>query len=176
MADRLCVGVVVGAHGVRGQVRIKSFTADPADLTRYGPLETEQGARWRLKGAAVGTKGVVTASVEGILDRNQAEAAKGTRLFVRREALPAPEEEEFYVADLIGLAAESVDGRTLGKVKAVFDFGAGDVLEIEGPEGGLMLPFTRRTVPLVDLAGKKLVVDPPLPAEEVEEEKAPHAE
>ena len=174
MQGKLCVGVVVGAHGVKGQLRIKSFTADPLDMTRYGPLATEAGKTWRLRGAVAGAKGVVTARVEGIDDRDQAEAAKGTKLYAAREALPAPDEEEFYVADLIGLAAWSVEGAELGVVSQVFDFGAGDVIEVKGPAGELLLPFTRRVVPVVDMVGRKLLVDPPLPAEEEEEE--PHGD
>jgi 16S rRNA processing protein RimM len=173
MADRLCVGVVIGAHGVKGQLRIKSFTADPLDLIRYGRLETEAGAVWRLQGASAGVKGVVTARVDAIGDHTQAEAVKGVKLYVDRAALPAPDEEEFYVADLVGLAAWSKEGAELGTVTAVFDFGAGDIIEVTGPAGALLLPFTRTVVPVVDLAGGRVVIDPPL-AEEDEEERPPH--
>jgi 16S rRNA processing protein RimM len=173
VSERLCVGVVIGAHGVKGALRIKSFTADPLDLTRYGPLETAGGERWRLKGAKAGAKGVVTAQVDAILDRDAAEARKGVKLFVERDALPAPEEEEFYVADLIGMAAWNLAGAELGTVTAVFDFGAGDVIEVKGATGELLVPFTRRAVPVVDMKDRRIVIDPPVM---VEEEEAPHGE
>jgi 16S rRNA processing protein RimM len=173
LSERLCVGVVIGAHGVKGQLRIKSFTADPLDLTRYGPLETESGERWRLKGAKAGVKGVVTAQVDAISDRDGAEAKKGVKLFVERKALPAPDEEEFYVSDLIGLKAWDVEGAELGTVTAVFDFGAGDVIEVKGAAGELLVPFTSWAVPIVDVKAGRIVIDPPVMAEE---EEAPHGE
>ena len=164
MAERrILVGAVAGAHGVRGEVRIKSFTADPAAVARYGPLSDESGAR-RFELTVTGaTKGGVVARIAGIADRDQAEALKGLRLYVPREALPPTQAtDEFYVADLVGLAAERPDGTPLGRVAAVENYGAGDVIEIavEG-SGGLLVAFTRATVPVVDLAGGRLVVNPP---------------
>jgi 16S rRNA processing protein RimM len=158
----VCVGVVAGAHGVRGAVRIKSFTADPADVAAYGPLTDESGAR-RFRLAVVGqSKGVVIARIDGVADRNAAEALRGVRLYVERSALPPPEEDEFYHADLVGMAAVQADGAPFGQVVAVHDFGAGDSLEIERPEGGtILLPFSRAAVPVVDVAARRLVVDPP---------------
>src|SRR5436305_8748806 len=146
LADkRVCVGVVAGAHGVRGAVRIKSFTANPEDVAGYGPLEDESGRQrfsLRLVGA---TKGVLIGWLSGVADRDRAEALRGLRLYLARAALPPTEEEEFYHADLIGLAAVLADGAPLGQVKAVHDFGAGDTLEIERPEGPpAMVPFTRQ--------------------------------
>src|SRR5689334_4299109 len=132
---RVCVGVVTGAHGVRGAVRLKSFTAEPGDIARYGPLEDERGERRfrpRLTGSA---KGVVVAKLPGIDDRDQAEALRGLRLYLPRAALPPPGEDEYYHVDLIGLAAALADGTCLGTVRAVHDFGAGDTLEIERAEG-----------------------------------------
>lgn len=163
MADRLLVGVVVGAHGVRGAVRIKSFTADPGAVATYGPVEDDEGGRrFSLRVLSVG-KGVVTAAVDGVGDRDAAEALRGTRLYVPRAALPATtDEDEFYHADLIGLAAVAADGGPVGRVSAVHDFGAGDVLEIARSSGeAIMLPFTRERVPLVDLAGGRVVVEVP---------------
>lgn len=159
---RVLVGVIVGAHGVRGAVRIKSFTADPAAIAAYGPLEDESGTR-RLEIRLVGEgKGVVIATLKGIEDRNAAEALKGLRLYVPRAALPPPGEEEFYHADLIGLAAVRRDGTPLGRVCAVHDFGAGDSLELALADGGtLLVPFTKEAVPEIDIAGGKLVVEPP---------------
>ncbi|MTJ81803.1 MAG: 16S rRNA processing protein RimM [Telmatospirillum sp.] len=175
MAGRLCVGVVLGAHGLKGAVRIKSFTADPADVAAYGPVEDLTGTRrFRIRVLSE-TKGVVTAVLDGIADRTAAEGLKGVRLHVERDRLPEAGEEEFYYSDLVGLAVERVDGTPMGKVKGVFDFGGGDVIDIDGPGGPVMVPFTRAAVPVVDIAGGRLVVDPPLlveaaPPEEGEDE------
>lgn len=169
---RICLGKIVGVHGVRGLVRIKSFTERPEDLVAYGPLGDKAGDRVfdvTLKGRA---KGVLLAAVAGVGDRDRAKALQGTELYVERSALPAlaEAEDEFYRADLIGLAAEDPQGRPLGRVRAVHNFGAGDVIELAGvprgvpvgvPGGSLMVPFTRAAVPTVDLAGGRLVVDPP---------------
>ncbi|MBV8239175.1 MAG: 16S rRNA processing protein RimM [Hyphomicrobiales bacterium] len=162
MTERLCIGVVVGAHGVKGAVRIKPFTEDPADLTSYGPLSTETGQKWRLKGASIDGKGVVTAKIDGVEDRNQAEALKGAKLFIERGALPEAEEDEFYIADLIGLPAESLSGEPLGIIKAVFDFGAGEIVEVAGDQGSILVPFTKAAVPVVDIKAKRVVIDPPV--------------
>jgi 16S rRNA processing protein RimM len=161
-AKRICVGVITGAHGVQGAVRVKSFTADPKDVARYGPLEDESGER-RLSLRLVGSaKGVVIAHLAGITDRDRAEGLRGLRLYLRRAALPPAAEEEYYHADLIGLKAALADGTALGHVRAVHDFGAGDTLEIERPAGPpAMVPFTRAIVPIVDLAAGRLVLDPP---------------
>jgi 16S rRNA processing protein RimM len=159
---RVMVGVVVGAHGVRGAVRVKPFTAEPASVAAYGPVEDETGTR-RFELRLVGEgKGVVIATLKGVEDRNAAEALKGLRLYVARTALPAPAEEEFYHADLIGLDAVTRAGTALGRVRAVHDFGAGASLELDLVAGGtFLLPFTKEAVPQVDLAGGRLVVDPP---------------
>jgi 16S rRNA processing protein RimM len=161
-AKRVCVGVVTGPHGVGGAVRIKSFTARPEDVGAYGPLADETGARrfaLRLVGAA---KGVLIARLSGIDDRNHAEELRGLRLYLPRAALPQPEEEEYYHADLIGLAAALPDGTPLGRVRAVHDFGAGDTLEIARTDAPpIMVPFTRTIVPIVDIEAGRLVVAPP---------------
>lgn len=161
--DRLCVGVVAGPHGIRGGVRIKSFTAVPEAVGAYGKLADETGGRHfdiRVTGLA---KGVVLAKLDGVTTREAAEALKGAKLYVSRSALPpTDDDDEYYHADLIGLAADLADGGSLGTVVAVWDFGAGDSLEIERPTGEtLMVPFTRAIVPSVDLAGGRLTVDPP---------------
>jgi 16S rRNA processing protein RimM len=159
---RVCVGVIVGAQGVRGAVRVKPFTADPEAVAAYGPVEDEGGARrfpLRLAGRA---KGVVVATIPGIADRDAAEALKGVRLYVPRAALPAPEEEEYYHADLLGLAAVLADGTELGRIRAVHEYGAGDSLEIERQGAApLLVPFTRAAVPVVDLAAGRVVIEPP---------------
>jgi len=163
MAGRVCIGVITGVHGVRGAVRVKSFTEVPADLGRYSPAGDETGTRTftlRVTGEA---KGQVVAKIDGVTDRDAALALKGTRLFVDRARLPATEADEFLHADLIGLAAESPDGQRLGRVTAIEDFGAGDLIDIAlDPKGSLMVPFTRASVPVVDLAGGRLVVVPPV--------------
>lgn len=159
----VCVGKVVGAHGVRGQVKLKSFTQEPADVAAYGPLFDEAGKR-RFKVALSGTPkdGVFVARLDGVDDRNAAEALKGAKLYALRAALPEPEEEEFYYADLIGLRAETDDGELFGTVTAVHDFGAGDVLELRKADGRTAhLPFSRQVAPLVDVKGGRIVVRPP---------------
>jgi 16S rRNA processing protein RimM len=159
---RLCVGVVTGAQGIRGAVRIKSFTADPLDIDAYGPVSDEAGTRaFELKSVGQ-SKGVVVATLSGVTDRNAAEALKGLRLFVDRDRLPPADEEEYYHADLLGLAAELIDGKALGRITAVYDFGAGDALEVTGDQGSVvMVPFTKAAVPTVDLDAGKVVIDPP---------------
>jgi len=162
MTDRVCVGVVVGAHGVRGAVKVKSFTEVAADIGTYSPVEDETGSRkFRLKVTGE-AKGSVIVALEGVGSRDGAEALKGTRFWVPRARLPRPEEDEFLYSDLIGMAADDRDGNRLGTVRAVHDFGAGDVLDIALAQGGsLMLPFTKAQVPEVDLSGRRMVVIPP---------------
>jgi len=158
----VCLGVITGVRGLRGEVRIKSFTADPADVAGYGPLRDADGARsFKLK--VVGeAKGVLVARIKGIGDRDAAEALKGTRFYLERRALPAAEEDEFYYVDLIDLRADLLDGTALGTVRGVDDYGAGVVLEVAGGgKGTVMVPFTRAAVPEVDIEGGRLVIDPP---------------
>lgn len=158
----MCVGVITGAQGVRGAVRLKTFTAEPKDIVSYGPLEDESGER-RLKLRLTGSaKGVLIGKLAGIEDRDRAEALRGLRLYVPYSALPAPGEDEYYHADLIGLQAVLPDATILGRVRAVHDFGAGDTLEIDRAQGQpVVVPFTRAVVPVVDIAGGRLVIDPP---------------
>jgi 16S rRNA processing protein RimM len=159
---RVLMGVITGAHGVRGLVRVKSFTAEPADLAAYGPLEDAEGERRFALELAGAIKGVLLARLPGVADRNAAERLKGTRLYLPREALPDPGEEEYYHADLLGIAVVRSDGTVFGRVKAVHDFGAGDSLEIERAEGGIVLvPFTSASVPVVDITAGRLVLEPP---------------
>jgi len=158
----VCLGIITGAHGVRGQVRVKSFTAEPTGIAGYGPLADERGERRFALELAGAAKGVLIARIEGVTDRDAAERLKGVRLYLDREALPAPGAEEYYLADLVGLAAALSDGRKLGMVAAVHDFGAGASIEIAADEGApVVVPFNATAVPVVDIAGGKLVVAPP---------------
>jgi len=169
----VCVGVIAGARGIKGDVRIKSFTGDPEAIASYGDLFDETGET-RFSIRIVGrAKDQVVVRVDGITDRTAAEGLKGTKLYVPRQALPEAEEDEFYHWDLIGLAAEQVDGTVLGRIEAVQNFGAGDFLEIAGGiKGGLLVPFTAEAVPVVDIQGGKVVIDPPPGLMEPPEEEA----
>ncbi|MEI8394579.1 MAG: ribosome maturation factor RimM [Rhodospirillaceae bacterium] len=166
VGSKVCVGEIAGAHGIRGLVRLRSFTEDPAAVTAYGPLEDERGRRFVVRLLSAAKDGWL-ASVEGVTDRTGAEALRRTKLYVERSVLPPPDEEEFYHVDLIGLRAELADGRgVLGTVTAVHDFGGGPVIEVLSAEGQSMtLPFTLAVVPVVDIAGGRLVVDPPVEIE-----------
>lgn len=158
LKDSVRLGVIVGARGIKGEVRIKSFTDVPEDVAAYGPLFDKTGER-RFDLKVTGSqKGLVLARIEGVGDRNAAEALKRTDLFVEREQLPEPEDGEFYHADLEGLLAVTVAGQDLGVVRGVFDFGAGPILELDG---GLMVPFTEAAVPEVDIEGGRVVIEPP---------------
>jgi 16S rRNA processing protein RimM len=155
---------------VRGEVRIKAFTANPRSIGRYGPVEDETGARQFKLTVRGETKGLVIARLDGVADRNQAEALRGLRLYVPRDKLPKPRRGEWYVADLIGLAVEDTGGTPLGKVRSVQNFGAGDVLELERADGTTeFLPFTKAVVPEVDIDGGRVVIDPPAEIEAREE-------
>jgi len=159
---RVLLGVIGRPHGVRGLVRVQSFTADPAAIARYGPLTDETGARsFRLEIVTPGAMPVVR--IEGVTDRDAAARLTGTRLHVERSALPAPGEDEYYLTDLIGCAAVDESGKALGTVAEVQDHGAGAFLEI-AREGrpALLVPFTRAAVPVVDLAARLLVISPPV--------------
>ncbi len=167
-AARVCLGVISGPHGVRGEVKIRSFTERPDDVAAYGALEDESGQRsFSLTVRGRGGASVI-ARLVGIDDREAAQALAGTRLFVAREALPRPAAEEYYHVDLVGLRAERHDGQSLGRVSAIHNFGAGDVLEIAGQAGDaidegetVMVPFTLEAVPAIDLEGGRVVVAPP---------------
>jgi len=160
----VCVAAVAAAHGARGLVRLKSFTEAPEDCTAYGPLFNSNGRRaYRVEKIGM-HKGQVLVRIEGVTDRTAAEGLRGTRLYIPRSALPKPEDEdEFYHADLIGLEARLADGSKLGLIRAVFDFGAGDSLELaETPNRKpLLVPFTRAVVPTVDLGQGFVLVEPP---------------
>jgi 16S rRNA processing protein RimM len=161
-SPRVCLGVVTGARGVKGEVRVKTFTAEALDIAAYGPLSDAEGKRQFVVQSATALKGGAALRLEGIGDREAAAALKGLSLYVDRKVLPAAAEDEFYHADLIGLRVEDGAGQTLGTVLALHDFGAGDVIEIERPDAmALMLPFTSEAVPLVDLEMGRMVVEVP---------------
>jgi 16S rRNA processing protein RimM len=160
-ATRVCLGVIAAPHGVKGLVRVKSFTAAPEAIAGYGPLEDEDGTKLAL--ALVGAaKGVLVMRVAGVADRDAAERLRGRRLYLPRTALPAPAADEYYHADLIGLVAELRDGTVLGRVRAVHDFGAGDSIEIaRAGAASVLVPFTRAAVPEIAIQAGRIVVDPP---------------
>jgi 16S rRNA processing protein RimM len=157
------VGRVAGAFGVRGEIRITAYTEDPLALLRYRVLARADGTPALTLTGGRAAKGGLVARATEIADRTQAEAARGLRLYIARDALPPPDEDEFYLADLIGLEARDASGAVIGRVRAVEDFGAGDLLEIQ-PESGptWWLAFTRETVPEVAVdAGYLVVLRPP---------------
>ena len=158
-AQTVCLGRIVGAHGVRGIVRVRSHTADPDDLTAYGPLSDAAGTRRFALSVTGHVKGLLLARIEGVEDRNAAEALRGTDLHIARATLPPTEGEEYYHVDLLCLRAESTDGDALGRVSAIHDHGAGPFVEIQPPDGpSALIPFTREHVPTVDIEGGRLVV------------------
>lgn len=167
--SRILLATIGAAHGVRGEVRVKTFTQDPLALGDYGALLARDGRTFAVERLRPG-KEVVIAKFRGVDDRNAAEALNGVELFVERAALPSPAEaDEFYHADLLGLAAETESGEALGTVVAIHDHGAGDILEIAPARGpALLAPFTKSTVPLIDIPGGRIVVSPPAEAEQDE--------
>lgn len=159
---QVCVAKIGAAHGVRGEVKLWPFTEDPLAVMRYGPLSTKDGARQFEVARAREAKGFLVATLKGVASRDEAERLNGLELYVPRERLPAPDDDEYYHADLIGLAAVTDAGETIGRVVAVHNFGAGDILELSPGKGPtLMLPFTNAVVPTVDIAGGRIVVVPP---------------
>ncbi len=161
MSDLILVGVITGARGIKGELRIKAFTANPDDLCCYGPLFSHDGKKtWTVKRTGH-AKGQVIARFKGVDDRNQADSLKGMKLYIPHQALPETDEDEFYYSDLVGLKAELIDGSELGIVQAVFDAGAGASLEVKTPDGDVLVPFTKTSVPVVNISGGKVIVDPP---------------
>lgn len=163
MSERICVGAIAGSFGVRGEVRLKSFCAEPQDIATYGPLSTEDGARAFTVTLTRPVKNGFAAKLSGVANKEAADALKGTRLYADRDALPALPDDEYYHADLVGLEVVDTGGAALGRVKAVLNHGASDLLEIQLAEGGQtgLLPFTLAVVPTVDLALGRIVADPP---------------
>jgi 16S rRNA processing protein RimM len=161
MSGALLLGVVIGAQGIRGEVKVKTFTAEPEALGDYGPLQDASATKtYPLKVLRLSKGDVVIARIKGVEDRNAAEALKGTELYVQRSALPQAGDGEFYFADLVGLTA-MMSGRVLGRVTAVHNYGAGDMLEVKTDSGrSAMVPFTDDAVPDVNLAAGTVTVEP----------------
>lgn len=160
-AGLTCVGAIAGGFGVQGEVRLKSFCADPAAIADYAPLTSEDGRSFGVR-IVRAIPGAFAVRLTGVATREEAEALKGTRLYAPRDRLPPLGEDEYYHADLIGLAVVDTGGGVLGTVRAVLDHGAGDILEVAQPgKAELLVPFTRAAVPTVDIAGRRIVVDPP---------------
>lgn len=154
-----CVAAIAGAHGVHGNIKVKSFTADPLAFANYGPLFSSEGVKLFTPRNARPVGRFFSLAVEEKLSREAIEAMKSTKLFVPRNALPETEEEEYYYSDLLGLSVEDQDGTSVGIVQAVHEFGAGDTLEIKPPSGpSFFHPFTLAHAPTVDLKGRRIVI------------------
>ena len=159
---KVCLGVVAGPQGLGGAVKIRSYTAQPEDIASYGPVSDKNGNKSFHIHILRSTKKGLVAELSGVEDRAAAESIKGLELYVVRDALPDPDDGEFYFCDLIGLNVEKLDGEIIGKVKSMNNFGAGDVMEVELHDGGvLVLPFSHEAVPFVDVTGTRVVVNPP---------------
>jgi 16S rRNA processing protein RimM len=159
------LGVIVGAQGVKGAVKVKTFTENPQNLGAYGPLHAKDGRTYGVTSVKPAKDGAIVV-FKGIDDRDAAERLKGLELFVSRDVLPAIDTEEFYHADLVGLRAEDTEGRAMGTVRAMHNFGAGHVLELVRDDGDeVFLPFTREVAQQIDIAGGRIVIAAP---EEVE--------
>ena len=170
--DTVLVARFGAAHGVRGEIRLWSFTGDPLAIADYGPLETKDGKRQFVIDSLRPNKDFLVARIDGVGDRNAAEALRNVELYLPRERLPEIDEDDtWYYADLVGLAAQAPDGTDVGTVAAVYNFGAGDIVEIAPAAGGktLLLPFTEAVVPEVDVKAKRIVVVLP---EEIEVREA----
>lgn len=164
MTDRVCVGAIAGSFGVQGEVRLKSFCSDPLAIADYGPLWTEDGSRsFDVRLTRSNVSGGVGVRLSGVLTKEQADALKGVQLYADRDRLPSLPDDEFYHADLIGLTVQDTGGAVVGTIRAIYNHGAGDILEIFAPgrKSALLLPFTLANVPTVDLAAGKVVADLP---------------
>jgi 16S rRNA processing protein RimM len=162
MPAQVCVARIGAAHGVRGAVKLWTFTEDPFAVKRYGPLSTRDGACQFEVTDAREAKGHLVATLKGVTTREGAERLNGVELYVAREKLPATEQDQYYHADLIGLAAVTTAEQPLGRVVAIHNFGAGDIMEIAPPQGATMLlPFTNAVVPTVDLKAGRVVIELP---------------
>ena len=165
--NKVCLGAIVGVHGIRGEVKIKCFCEDEKHLTAYGALSNEQGDM-SLDIKIVGhSKDLLRAKIKGVEDRTTAEGYIGTGLYIERDKLPSLDEEEFYHADLIGLDVRNNQGESLGEVNAIYNFGAGDILEVKTKDGVLeMLPFNKTFVPTINIKDGYIIVEMMLAEEE----------
>jgi len=162
LTRNVLLAAVIGAQGLKGEVKAKLFTATPDALPRYGVLHTRDGRKLVITAFRPGKEGEAVIAFEDVRDRNQAEALKGAELFVDRAALPQTDEDEFYHADLIGLEVRDSEGRVLGKVNALHNFGASDVLEFTRPDGDTVhIAFTKETVPVLNIADGFIIVAVP---------------
>jgi 16S rRNA processing protein RimM len=162
VATPICVARIGAAHGVRGAVKLWTFTEDPLAVNRYGPLMTKDGTRQFEVTHAREAKDHLVATLKGVTTREDAERLNGIELYIARDKLPATDDDEYYHADLIGLAAVNAADEPIGRVIAIHDFGAGTIIEIAPPQGStLLLPFTNAVVPTVDLAGGRVVIELP---------------
>ena len=162
MADLICVGAIAGSFGVRGEVRLKSFCADPEAIAEYSPLSDEAGVSYTVT-LTRSIKNGFAALLSGVDTKEQADALNGVQLFAPRDRLPDLGDEEYYHTDLIGLRVLDTGGTEIGTIRSVHDHGAGDLLEIQGPgmKASVLLPFTRTCVPTVDVGSGKIIADPP---------------
>ncbi|WP_299828181.1 ribosome maturation factor RimM [uncultured Roseobacter sp.] len=162
-AEKICVGAIGGAYGVRGELRIKSFCSVPEDIESYSPLATEDGSRMFHLALVRPIKNGFVARIVEVSTKEEADALKGTQLFATRDQLPSLPDDEYYHTDLIGLEVLDTGGTLLGQIKTVLDHGAGDLLEVQRPTSSetVLLPFTLAAVPTVDLAAGRIIADPP---------------
>lgn len=163
MKDKVCVGAITGSFGVRGEVRLKSFCAEPSDISSYGPLVTEDGQHSFEITLTRPVKSGFAARLSGVPTKEAADALKGTNLYAPRSALPDLPDDEYYYSDLIGLNVLDTGGAEIGKIAAIVNHGAGDLLEVRGKglKGAVLIPFTAAIVPTVDIGLARVIVDPP---------------
>lgn len=161
--ERICVGVISGSYGVTGEVRVKSFCAQPDDIETYSPLTNQDGSRDFTLALIRPMKAGFVARITNVTTKEQGDALKGTQLYARREQLPSLPNDEYYYSDLTGLTVYDTGGAVLGEVKTVHNHGAGDLLEVQLPGASttVLVPFTQAAVPTVDLAARRIVADPP---------------
>lgn len=161
MKDKICVGSIAGSFGVRGEVRLKSYCAEPEAIETYGELTSEDGTFVTSVGLISATKNGFTARLSAVTTKEQADALKGVKLYVHRDKFPDLPDDEFYHSDLIGLEVLDTGGNRLGKVKAVLNHGASDLLELHVGGETVLIPFTKEIVPTVDLSAGRIIADPP---------------
>ena len=161
--EKTCVGAIAGSFGINGEVRLKSFCSEPSDIGSYNPLTSVDGLESFQVNITGKLKEGLSAKISGVLNKEQAEKLKGTRLYANRDALPNLSNGEYYHADLIGMKIKNTGGDEIGRVDAVHDYGAGSILEIfiQRLNNTVLIPFSEKSVPMVDLEGRILIIDPP---------------